>query len=84
VFAALAQHQAGALLICPDVFFNAQIEQFAALGIRHAVPVVYQYQTFVKAGGLLSYGRAMKQNIIVWLAFKPGRFSEVKSQLICR
>jgi ABC-type uncharacterized transport system substrate-binding protein len=56
VFAALAQHQAHALLICPDVFFNAQIAQFAALGIRHGVPVVYQYHPFVKAGGLLSYG----------------------------
>jgi putative ABC transport system substrate-binding protein len=55
VFAALAQHQASALLICPDVFFNAQIEQFAALGIRHAVPVVYHYRPFVNAGGLLSY-----------------------------
>jgi len=56
VFAALAQHQASALLICPDVFFTAQIEQFAAMGIRHAVPIVYQYHQFVKAGGLLSYG----------------------------
>ena len=56
VFAALAQHQAHALLICPDVFFNAQIQQFAALGIRHGVPVVYQYHPFVQAGGLLSYG----------------------------
>jgi|SRR4029453_11644266 ABC-type uncharacterized transport system substrate-binding protein len=37
-------------------FFNAQIAQFAALGIRHGVPVVYQYHPFVKAGGLLSYG----------------------------
>jgi len=55
VFAALAQHQASALLICPDVFFNAQVETFAALGLRHAVPVMYHYRPFVKAGGLLSY-----------------------------
>ena len=26
------------------------------MGIRHAVPIVYQYHQFVKAGGLLSYG----------------------------
>ena len=56
VFAELVQHKADALVICPDVFFNAQIEHFAALGVRHAVPVVYQYHTFVRAGGLLSYG----------------------------
>jgi putative tryptophan/tyrosine transport system substrate-binding protein len=55
VFAALAQHQASALLLCPDVFFNSQVEQFAALGIRHAVPVMAHYRPFVKAGGLLSY-----------------------------
>jgi putative ABC transport system substrate-binding protein len=55
VFAEMDQHRASALLICPDVFFNAQIEKFAALGLRHAMPVVYHYHPFVKAGGLLSY-----------------------------
>ena len=55
VFAEMDQHRASALLICPDVFFNAQIEKFAALGLRHGMPVVYQHHPFVRAGGLLSY-----------------------------
>lgn len=56
VFAALVQLKAGALIIGPDVFFNAHIEKIAALANGHAVPAVYQYRPFVEAGGLLSYG----------------------------
>jgi putative tryptophan/tyrosine transport system substrate-binding protein len=56
IFASLAQLKAGALIICPDVFFNERVEQLAALTLRHAVPTVYQYRPFAVAGGLLSYG----------------------------
>ena len=56
VFATLVQLRAGALLISPDNFFNARIEQLAALSLRHAVPAIYQYRPFVAAGGLISYG----------------------------
>jgi putative ABC transport system substrate-binding protein len=55
-FATLVQLRAGALLISPDNFFNARIEQLAALSLRHAVPTIYQYRPFVAAGGLISYG----------------------------
>ena len=40
------------------------MEQFAALGLRHTVPVVYQYHPFVKAGGLLSYGADETEYIV--------------------
>ncbi len=56
VFAALDRLRAGALLITPDTFFNARIEQIAALALRHAVAAIYQYRPFVRAGGLISYG----------------------------
>ena len=56
VFASLAKLRAGALIICPDVFFNERVEELAALGLRYAVPTVYQYRPFAAAGGLLSYG----------------------------
>jgi putative ABC transport system substrate-binding protein len=55
-FATLVQLRAGALVISPEILYNARIEQLAALTVRHAVPAIYQYRQFVAAGGLLSYG----------------------------
>jgi ABC-type uncharacterized transport system substrate-binding protein len=56
VFAKLIQLRAGGLVIGPDIFFSSQSEQLAALGVRHAVPTIYQNREFAVAGGLLSYG----------------------------
>ena len=56
VFADLVRLRAGALVICPDVFFNTKIEQLAVLSLRHAVPEIFQYREFAAAGGLISYG----------------------------
>jgi putative ABC transport system substrate-binding protein len=61
VFATLVQLRAGALVLGPDVFFNARSEQLAALTVRHAVPAIFQYRQYVAAGGLLSYGTAEKE-----------------------
>ena len=44
VFATLVQLRAGALVIGPDIFFNARSEQLAALTVRHAVPAIFQYR----------------------------------------
>jgi putative ABC transport system substrate-binding protein len=55
VFATLGRLRAGALLISPDLFFYARVEQLAALSLRHAVPAIHQYRPFVAAGGLMSY-----------------------------
>jgi putative tryptophan/tyrosine transport system substrate-binding protein len=56
VFATLAQLRAAALVIGPNLFFIAHVEQLAALALRHAVPTIFQYRPFVVAGGLMSYG----------------------------
>jgi putative ABC transport system substrate-binding protein len=55
VFATLVQLRADALVIAPDVLFNASSEQLAALTLRHALPAIFQYRPFVAAGGLMSY-----------------------------
>ena len=55
-FATLAQLRAAALVIGPNLFFIAHVEQLAALALRHAVPAIFQYRPFVAAGGLMSYG----------------------------
>jgi len=56
VFAKLIQLRAGGLVISSDALFTSQIEQLAALAVRHAVPAVYTWREFAAAGGLMSYG----------------------------
>ena len=56
VFARFAQTGAGALVIGSDLFFTSRSERLAALGLRHAVPSIYQFREFAEAGGLMSYG----------------------------
>ena len=56
VFAKLIQLRAGGLVISSDALFTSQIEQLAALAVRHAVPAIYTWREFAAAGGLMSYG----------------------------
>jgi putative ABC transport system substrate-binding protein len=57
VFAKLTQLRAGGLVIGQDPFFMSQMEQLAALTVRHAVPAISGFgREFAAAGGLLSYG----------------------------
>jgi putative ABC transport system substrate-binding protein len=56
VFATLGQLRAGGLVIGNDPFFNAHVQEFGALTVRHAVPAIFQYREFAAAGGLMSYG----------------------------
>jgi putative tryptophan/tyrosine transport system substrate-binding protein len=56
VFAALGQLRADALVIGPYLFFISRIEQLGALSLRHAVPAISSYRSFVAAGGLMNYG----------------------------
>jgi putative ABC transport system substrate-binding protein len=55
-FDTLAQLHADALIIGPSTFFAVRGEQLGALALRHAVPAIFQYGPFARAGGLLSYG----------------------------
>jgi putative tryptophan/tyrosine transport system substrate-binding protein len=55
-FAALVELHAGALLIGTDPFFGSRREQLVGLAAHHAVPAIYPWPDFAKAGGLVSYG----------------------------
>jgi ABC-type uncharacterized transport system substrate-binding protein len=48
--------KADALVMAPDIFYNARTEQIARLALRHRLPAVQQYRPFVAAGGLFSLG----------------------------
>ncbi len=66
-FDAIAQKRAGAVLVASDPMFLGQRDSLAALGIKHALPVVSWTREFAVAGGLLSYGTS-----IAWMYREAG------------
>ena len=55
-FTRMANLQVGGLLIVPDSFLTSHGATLGALTASHNVPAIYQYRSFVTAGGLMSYG----------------------------
>ena len=62
-FAALAQVQAGALVLAADPFFGQRRDQLVALAARHAVPAIADWRGFAGAGGLISYGTSFTDSV---------------------
>jgi putative tryptophan/tyrosine transport system substrate-binding protein len=58
---AQAVHQrADAVLFGAHPFFNVHMERILALAARHRLPAIYEFRSFVEAGGLMCYGTDMK------------------------
>jgi putative ABC transport system substrate-binding protein len=55
-FAALAQQQAGALIVSSDPLFFAERVKLVVLMARHALPTIFADREQAEAGGLMSYG----------------------------
>jgi putative ABC transport system substrate-binding protein len=58
-FASLAHLKADALIVGTDQFFTSRREQIVALASRYSIPAIYEWQEFVTAGGLISYGASL-------------------------
>ncbi len=58
-FETLARLRAGGLVIGTGGLFNRRSDQIATLGLRYAIPTIYQYREFAAAGGLMSYGGSL-------------------------
>jgi putative tryptophan/tyrosine transport system substrate-binding protein len=58
-FAALAHLKADALIVGTDPFFTSRRERIVALASRYSIPAIYEWQEFVTAGGLISYGASL-------------------------
>jgi putative ABC transport system substrate-binding protein len=58
-FASLARQGVGALLQSPSAFFNRRREQLVQLAARYALPTIYEWSEYVRAGGLMSYGTSV-------------------------
>jgi putative ABC transport system substrate-binding protein len=55
-FATLVRVKVGGLVISSDPFITSRLNQLGALALRHSLPAVSTYRTFVSSGGLASYG----------------------------
>ena len=55
-FADLVRQRVGALIVPADVLFTRQREKLIALAAYHALPAIYTWRSFAKAGGLMTYG----------------------------
>jgi putative ABC transport system substrate-binding protein len=58
-FAAFRQRQVGAIVVEADPFLDDHRDQLVALGLRYAVPAIYQWRQFAEAGALISYGPSL-------------------------
>lgn len=55
-FAGLRQQSIDALVVTADPTFTIRRTELAVLAARYGVPAIYQWNLFVAAGGLMSYG----------------------------
>jgi ABC-type uncharacterized transport system substrate-binding protein len=62
-FAGLVRHKVDVLLINPDPFLLGQREQIVQRAARTNVPAMYFLRDFVDAGGLMSYGPKVANNL---------------------
>jgi putative ABC transport system substrate-binding protein len=71
-FNSLAQFKAAALVVGADAYYNSKSQLLAELALRYAVPTIYEYTEFVRAGGLMSYGGNIKESYR-WAGIYAGR-----------
>src|SRR5262249_52090839 len=64
VFGAMAQQQAGALLVGADPFFNSRRARLIALAAQYRLPAIYEWRQFALDGGLMSYGTVLRTPIV--------------------
>lgn len=55
-FEAARDGRAQAMLVLPSPILNAHRRTLIALAARHRLPALYEFQTYVRDGGLMSYG----------------------------
>jgi putative ABC transport system substrate-binding protein len=55
-FAALSERHTDALVVSPDPLIGGNKAQLATLAARYALPAVFPFRDFARAGGLMSYG----------------------------
>jgi putative ABC transport system substrate-binding protein len=62
VMAAVAKDSNGGLISMPDGFNSRHRSEITAMAARHKLPAIYSQSTFVRTGGLISYGNDQTDN----------------------
>lgn len=55
-FAEMRRAQDQALVVVTDAFFDTRRDQVIVLAAKHALPAIYSWREYPRAGGLMSYG----------------------------
>ena len=53
--------RAGAILVLPSPYFDAQRARLIALAAQYRLPAFYEFRNYVKDGGLMSYGPSINE-----------------------
>jgi putative ABC transport system substrate-binding protein len=62
-FISMAQGQAQALIVANDVFFTTHATEIVDLSTRYRLPAIYPWREYVDAGGLMSYGTNLTDDL---------------------
>jgi len=60
-FEGLKRH-VGGLVVSGEPFFDSQRERIVGLAAKYAVPTIYAWREYVRAGGLISYGTDLPES----------------------
>jgi putative ABC transport system substrate-binding protein len=71
-FSSFSQFRGAALVIGSDTLYTSETRLLAELSLRYAVPTIYEYIEFVRAGGLMGYGGNIKESYR-WAGIYAGR-----------
>jgi ABC-type uncharacterized transport system substrate-binding protein len=61
-FVTISERRVDAFVVGADGYFITRRHQFADLAARYAIPGVYPFSDFVRAGGLISYGTSVSED----------------------
>jgi putative ABC transport system substrate-binding protein len=59
IFASLATQKVDALIVGADPLFTSRREKIVALIAQHAIPAIYPFREYARAGGLMSFGASI-------------------------
>jgi ABC-type uncharacterized transport system substrate-binding protein len=61
VFATIAQQHLNGLIVLVSPMFNTAAKRIIGLAMKHQLPAIYEWRTFVAAGGAISYGADLNE-----------------------